>query len=115
MRLVSIVLVVACNNALMEVLDSSTLLERYLTKMEIVVVAVSEEHESPNDVDKGFRTNCSLVHIERLCKLLWQEIVLETTHAWQMGSSQSSEPDIFLVVPSLSRRGPVLAVASRKS
>lgn len=68
---------VACNNALMQLLDSSTLLKRYLTKMEIVVVAVSEEHESPNDVDKGFRTDCSLVHIEHLCKLLWQEVVLE--------------------------------------
>jgi hypothetical protein len=99
----------------MELLDSLTLLERYLTKMEIVVVAVSEEHESPNDVDEGFRTDCSLVHIEHLCQLLWRQVVLETTHAWQMSSSQSNEPDIFLVVPSLSRRGPVLAVASRKS
>ena len=32
--------------------------------MEVVVVAVSEEHEAPNDVNKGFRIDLSSAPIE---------------------------------------------------
>jgi len=83
--------------------------------MEVVVIAISEEHEGPNKVDNGFRTDRSLAHPEHLCQLLWRDFDSETTHAWQMDSSQSNGLDIFLAVPFLSRRRRVLAVASRKS
>lgn len=55
---------VACN-ALTEL--SSTLDVRGkvdLTKMEVVVIAISEEHEGPNNVDNGFHTDRSLAHLE---------------------------------------------------
>lgn len=39
----------------------------HLTKVEIVVVAISEEHETANNVDKCCRTGGLLAYQDHLC------------------------------------------------
>lgn len=52
-------------DTLAEILDSGASIERLLTEMEVVVVAISEEHECPNNVDNGFRTKQLLATIKQ--------------------------------------------------